>query len=104
MMSKEGQDRDFKAFSVFQISSDQIPTTTASTSSPGTGGSGVTGNLGGRTTAPSTTQSATQIPVGGTNISWVYAIVAIVVVGVIIAILLVVVILVVRRRDKPQPR
>ena len=52
---------------------------------------------------PGTTDRATpptQTPTS-TNITWVYAIIAIVVVGIIIAILLVVVILVVRRRDKP---
>lgn len=49
-----------------------------------------------------TTAGATQPTRAPTqNISFVYAIVAIVVVGLIIAILLVVVILVVRRRDKP---
>ena len=56
----------------------------------------------GSTTAQAT--QATQKPTGGANISWVYAIVAIVVVGIIIAFLLIIVILVVRRRDKQPER
>lgn len=49
------------------------------------------------------TAAGTVPPAGtsGTNLTFVYAIVAIAVVGLLIAVLLVIVILVVRRRDKP---